>query len=275
MVNEDKNVKIFPQPERDEIESILIKIVREMQRSLDNLPDPKEYSSIILKEARSNITLATVLLLSLSFGLGPKDKLDPKEFRKRFGQESSFEPYQITAAFDRAKKEGAYTEVERHKKIRHPGRPKSSDNMSNNRGSGRPARTFQVSKGLVKLRKIISIEDANKLIHDRLNQEGILQEYYKFLILTFYYALRKEGSSEGILFKGIKTAFPNYMKNVMGYNEKIDINPSSWKSLVNDVFLRYDEKHFESLVAPRLANFLTENQLDYHSFFLKILPKLQ
>lgn len=274
MSHKDKNTNIFLHIDRVEIEVILIKVVREMQRSLDNLPDPKIYAPALLIEARSDITLATILLLSLSFGLGLDEKLDPKRFRERIANEASFKPYQITSAFRMAANEGAYRKDEEHEKPKLPGRPKASDNASYHRIGGRPPQAYQISKGLLKLRRIMSTEDTNKLIHDRLNREGILQEYYKFLILTLYYALKKEGSSEGILFKGIKTVFPNYMKNVMGYNEKIDINPSNWKSFVNNVFLRYDEKQFES-VAPRLANFLTENQLDYYSFFIKILPKIQ
>jgi len=273
MSRKDKNINIFSHTDRDEIELILIKIVREMQRSLDNLPNPKKYSPILLAEARSNITQATILLLSLSFSLGPDEKLDPKWFRKRIALEDS-KPYQVTSAFQRAVKEGAYTKVEEYKRHKLPGRPKASDNISYRRTGGRPPNTYQISKGLLKLKKIMSTKDTNKIIHDRLKQEGILQEYYRFLILILYHSLKKEGSTEGVLFREIKTVFPNYLKNVIGKDEKIDINLSSWKSFTSDVFLKYDEGQFESFVVPKLVTFLVESQLDYCSYFLKVLPKL-
>jgi uncharacterized membrane protein YjjP (DUF1212 family) len=44
----------------------------------------------------------------------------------------------------------------------------------------------------VRLKRFIANENATRYIQNRLRKIGILQEFFKFIILSFFHALRKE-----------------------------------------------------------------------------------
>jgi hypothetical protein len=269
VVKKTKNPFIFTESQRQEIEEILVKIVREIQRTLDNLPDPKEYSDNILKDLKSGTKMAAVHLIMSSLNLKPDDEISSKEARKRLPQGigMSIKPYHVTKAFGIAEKEGYFIKVKGSKKIRHPGRHRSNENIEHGRGGGRPSQSYQITEGFTKLKKFMSKTASNQLIHTKLKEEGIIQEYYKFLLLSFYYIIRMEDKTKGKTSDLARLIIPHY-------SDKVNINDTlpDWEAYVSNIFLRWNETEFD-LVASRIASSLAENPLDC-LYLLKILRKL-
>lgn len=108
---------------------------------------------------------------------------------------------------------------------------------------------------------------SNQLIHNKLKEEGIIQEYYKFQFLSIYHLLRTEGNTKGKIFDLARIMIPHY-------KDKTNINDSlpDWEAYVYNVFLRWNETEFNS-IASILASSLAEKPLDY-LYLVRILRKL-
>src|SRR5215212_7092737 len=96
MANNSKNLYKFTEEQRKEIEEILIRIVRQIQKSLDKYPSPKQYASKVLKDFESNITLAVTYLMLISMNIDPGKKVSPKELRKKLPEEIRLNPRQLS-----------------------------------------------------------------------------------------------------------------------------------------------------------------------------------
>jgi hypothetical protein len=266
MADNSKNLYKFTEEEREEIEDILVRIVKEIQKSLDKHSNPKEYAKKVLKDFESNITIVATCLMLISINMKDDEKFSPKELRKRLPDEMQIKPRQLTEALYRAKKEGYLSKVERSKQVKRPGRHKASENISYTRGGGRPS-SYEITEGLAKLKKFMSKSQANKLIHNRLKKSGIIQEYYKNIILTGYYAMRAEDKTKGKLFEFLQTAAP-YYGPLMAESTFF----SSWDNYMAIIF-SLDETQLD-LFAGEVASILVEkNLLEVFIYFLKALPK--
>jgi hypothetical protein len=173
----------------------------------------------------------------------------------------------MTRAFEIAEKEGYFSKIQGSKEIKRPGRHGRNENILHGRGGGRPSQSYQLAEGLIKLRKFMSKTASNQLIHNKLKEEGIIQEYYKFQFLSIYHLLRTEGNTKGKIFDLARIMIPHY-------KDKTNINVSlpDWEKYVYNVFLRWNESEF-NLVASKLASSLAEKPLDY-LYLVKILRKL-
>lgn len=266
VANNSKNLYKFTEEEREEIEDILVRIVREIQKSLDKHPNPKKYAKKILKNFESNITTTVIYLMLVSMNMEPNKKISPKELRKRLPEKMQLNPRQLTEALYRAKKEGYYRNAQKSKEIKRPGRHKASENISYTKGGGRDS-NYEITEGLAKLRKFMSNSQANKLIHNRLKKSGIIQEYYKFILLSWCYSMREEGKTEGKLFEITKTAAP-YYSPIMAESSFF----SSWDDFI-DIIVSMDEKQL-NLFAEEAASIMVEkNPLDSFIYLHKAMPK--
>lgn len=154
MVKKRKNIFIFTESQRQEIEEILVKIVREIQRSLDDLRDPKKYSGKLSKDLKSKTKMAALQLMMSSLSIKHEDKHSPKEEKKRLPQEVSIKSYQMTRAFEMAEKEGYFSKIQGSKEIKRPGRHRRNENILHGRGGGRPSQSYQLAEGPYQIEEI-------------------------------------------------------------------------------------------------------------------------
>jgi hypothetical protein len=256
-----KNHAQLTESENERIESILVKITKEIQRSLDKYHNPKKYAERVIRA--SNVTRAAVSLMLSSISVKEDQRLTPKQIKEKLPQNIKVNSRQLNEALKRGIKEGFFDKVEGLPK--HPGRHKASENIFYTREGGRPS-YYAITEGLVELKELMSPSEATRLIHSRLRKDGIIQEYYKVLLLAGFYAMRKEGKTNGKIFELAKSTAPFYISRI----SKDDF--SSGDDYVNWI-LSVDDQQL-GLIAEQLANIMAEhNPFDYFVYFLRILPK--
>jgi hypothetical protein len=261
-----KNHAQLADKETERIEHILIKVVRELQKSLDKYRNHhKELATKAIRGYNSDVTRAAIFLNLFSLTLKPDQKLTPGQIREKLPDNIRVNPRQLTEALKRSQKEGFFANVKGHSKDKRPGRPKASDNILYKRKGG-PRSYYIISEGFGELKKLMSDSKATQLIHDRLKEEGIIQEYYKSFLLAGYYAIRKESETKGKMFEDFKASAPFYISQVS------EDDFSSWDNYVNQIRSK-DDKELDS-IAESIAYLMAEyNPFDYFMYLLQILPK--
>lgn len=196
MVKKSKKVNIFPEAE---IEDTLLNLVKEMQRFLDKHPSPKEFAGKLLSTTKSDSAIAGQIQKRHSLDMEPYQTISPQELWKILPQEMQdkrsskyLKPDQRTYILHQLQQGGYYEPQKKSKNIKYPGRPKSAGIHSaiKERG-GRPS-DYTIKPEIIKLKRFIANENAIQYIQNRLKNIDILQEFIKFIILSFFYALRKE-----------------------------------------------------------------------------------
>jgi hypothetical protein len=257
--------RISSKDEKEEIEDIIAKIVKEFQKSLHKYPNPKKYADKVLKQLKSRVTRAAIFLMLTTMSLKPEEIYSPKELAKRLPKEMRLTPVQLNGVLTKLMKEGFFVKEKKDRGKKHPGRHKSGENILYKRGGGRPS-YYVVTEGHDKLRNFMSDSEASQIVHDCLKKNGIIQEYYKYVILAIFYAMRKEGNSKGLLFEQIKSSSPYAISGIT------ESDFSSWDSY-SKLILSLDETQLDAL-AERAAILITENNpFDYFIYLLMILPK--
>jgi hypothetical protein len=263
VVKKAKNPTQLTDEERERIEYILVKIVREIQKSLDKYRSHKQLATKAIRGYNSDVTRAAIFLNLFSLTLKPDQKLTPGQIREKFPENTRVNPRQLTEALRKAQNEGFFANVKGQDK--RPGRPKAKENISYKRKGG-PYSYYVITEGLEELKKLMSDSKATQLIHRRLKEEGIIQEYYKFLLLAGFYAIKKENETKGKIFEVFKASASFYISQI----SKDDF--SSWDNYVN-IIRSKDDKELD-LLAERLAYLMAEcNPFDNFMYYLQILPK--
>ena len=121
--------------------------------------------------------------------LKPEQIYSPKELAKRLPKEIRLTPVQLNEALTKLTKEGFIIKVQKDRGKKRPGRHKSGENTLYKRGGGRPS-YYVLTEGHAKLRKFMSDSEASQIIHDCLKRNGIIQEYYKYVMLAIFYAIQ-------------------------------------------------------------------------------------
>lgn len=264
MEKKTKNHAQLEDEEVERIQHILVKIVRKIQKSLDKYRSPKELARKAIRGYNSDVTRTAILSL-FSLNLEPDMKLSPEQFSEKLPESIRVNPRQRTEALKKVQNEGFFANVRGGPKDKRPGRPKASQNISYNRKGG-PHSYYVITEGLGELKKLMSDSEATQLIHDRLKKEGIIQEYYKFLLLAGFYAMRKESESKGKIFEVFKASAPSYISHIS------EDDFSLWDDYVNWIRSRNDKEL--DLIAEKLAYLMAEyNPFDYFMYLLQILPK--
>ena len=263
MVKNAKNPTQLTDEERDSVEHILVKIVKEIQKSLDRYHSHKELAIKAIRGYNSDVTRAAIFLNLFSLTLKPDQKLKPEQIREKFPENARVNPRQLTEALKKAQNEGFFANVKGQDK--RPGRPKKEENIISKRKGG-PHSYYVITEGLKELKKLMSDSKATQLIHHRLKEEGIIQEYYKFLLLAGFYAIKEENETKGKIFEVFKASASFYINQI----SKDDF--SSWDNYVK-IIRSKDDKELD-LSAERLAYSMAEyNPFDYFVYYLQILPK--
>jgi hypothetical protein len=192
-----KNINKFTEEEREEVEDILVRIVKGIQKFLDKHNNPKEHAIKILRNSESKTMIASAFLVLFSTQMESDEKANSKKLRENIPEEFRPKPNLMNDSLDKVLEEGYLTPTTAIKEIKHPGRPITGENDSYGRGGGRPSSTYQITEDLAKLKQYIFNPEAGKIIHDRLVKSGLIQGYFKFMILTFCYAMREKSKSAG------------------------------------------------------------------------------
>jgi hypothetical protein len=165
----------------------------------------------------------------------------------------------------KSQKEGFFANVKGQSTDKRPGRPKARENILHKRKGG-PHSYYIITESLDELKKLMSDSKATQLIHHRLKEEGIIQEYYKFLLLACFHAIKKESEPKGKMFEALKATAPFYISQIS------EDDFSSWDNYVNHIRSK-DDKELDSL-AEKYAYLMAEyNPFDYFMYLLQILPK--
>ena len=234
MVKKSKKVNIFSEAERIEIDEILLNLVREMQNFLDRQSNPKEFAEKLLSASKSDSAIAGQIQKRYSLDMEPYQTISPQELCKILPQEmldkSSYryvKPVQRTYILNQLRQGGYYEPQPKSKNIRYPGRPKSTGVLfSSKERGGRPSE-YTITREVIKLRRFIANENATQYIQKRLKNIGILQEFFKFIMLAFFYALRKDElnrkGKKGIMYESLILLLPFF--SLSKY-----INSANWKA---------------------------------------------
>jgi hypothetical protein len=258
-----KNRAQLPENKNEGIESILIKITKEIQKSLDKYHNPKKYAEKTLRVYDSNVIRAANLLMLCSLSIDTGEKLTPKQIKNKLPQGFKVNSRQLNEALKKVKKEGFFDKVEGLPK--HRGKHKASENIFYEREGGRPS-YYAITEGLTELKKIMSYSQAAQLVHNRLRKDGIIQEYYKLLLLAGFYAMKIEGKANGKIFEDVKLSAPLYISQIS------EDDFSLWEKYVN-LILSKDDNELD-LMAWQLASMMAENNpFDSFIYLLKVLPK--
>jgi hypothetical protein len=246
-------------------ESILVKMTKEIQKTLDKNSDPKKFAEKALKSYDSVITRATNYLMLSSLSINAGIRLSPKQIKEMLPDNIKINSGQLTRVLKKLEREGIFTGIERS--LKHRGRHRANENIFYNRDGGRPS-YYTLTEGLEELRKIMSYSSAAQLVHDRLKREGIIQEYYKFYLLAGFYAMRIEGKGNGKLFEDVKSTASSYISQIS------EGDFSFWESYV-DLILSKNENEL-NLLAERMVECMAENNpFNYFVYLLKILQEWQ
>jgi hypothetical protein len=265
VVQKAKNHVQLTDEESVRIEHILVKIVREIQRSLDKYRSHKELATKAIRGYNSDVTRTAIFLNLFSLTLKPNQKLTPEQIKEKLPENTRVNSRQLTEALRKSQKEGFFGNVKGQSTDKRPGRPKASEDILHKRKGG-PHSYYIITEGLEELKKLMSDSKAAQLIHYRLKEEGIIQEYYKFLLLAVYYTIKKESETKGKMFETLKTTAPFYISQIS------EVDFSSWDNYVNLIRSK-DDKELDS-IAERYAYLMAEyNPFDYFMYLLQILPK--
>jgi hypothetical protein len=261
VVKKSKKVNIFPEAE---IEDTLLNLVKEMQRFLDKHPSPKEFAGKLLSTTKSDSAIDGQIQKRHSLDMEPYQTISPQELWKILPQEMQdkrsskyLKPDQRTYILHQLQQGGYYEPQKKSKNIKYPGRPKSAGIPSaiKERG-GRPS-VFTITPDILRLKKFISNENACQYIHNRLKSIGILQEFFNFILLSFFHALRKkhnEGKKE--------TLVDSLIPLLPFFSIAKDINLSNWNE---DQILSKDETQLTKL-AQEISCIAAENPLTFLLF---------
>jgi hypothetical protein len=266
-----KNINKFTEEEREEVEDILVRIVREIQKFLDKHNNPKEHAVKILRNSESKTMIASAFLVLCSLQMESDDNANSKKLREKIPEEFRPRSNLMNDALNNVSEEGYFTRGKGEKEIKHPGRPMRGENVSYGRGGGRPSSTYQITEDLEKLKKLIFSPEAGKLIHDRLVKSGLIQEYFKFMILTFCYAMREKSKSAGNSPELFKEIAP-YISSIFAENDFFN----GWNDFVT-LLSSIDESGLDPL-ANQFVLFVIEqkpldNLLANLAYLLKALPR--
>jgi hypothetical protein len=258
-----KNYAQLDYEKTERIQHILVKIVREIQKSLDKYRNPKELALKAMRGYNSDVTMAAIFLTSFSLSIKTDQKLTPEQISEKLPKSIVLNPRQRTEALRKVQKEGFLDNVKGQPTDKRRGRPKADEHISYNRKGG-PHSYYVITEGLEELKKLMSDSNATQLIHDRLKKEGIIQEYYKLLIIAFFYAIKKENKTKGKLFELVKASTPFYISQIS------EDDFSDWDNFVN--LLRSKDDEELNLLADKYAyNMAERSPFDYFAYLLKIV----
>jgi hypothetical protein len=260
-----KKVYILTDEDRAEIEKILLNLVREMQQFLDKHHDPKKFAEKLLSAFGSNIAIAGQIQKRYSLGMESGQQVSPQYLWKILPQEMQdtkshkyLKPHQRTGILHQLQMGGYYEPVQPSKKVKHPGRPKSEGIVSSDKERGGRPSKYTITLDIIKLKRFIANEKANQYIHNRLNSIGIFQEFFKFLMLSFFHALKKEHNRK----EKKETMVDSLVLLLPFFNLSKRANLTNWNV---DQFLSMDEKQLDML-AQEISYTATEHPLSYLIF---------
>jgi hypothetical protein len=121
---------------------------------------------------------------------------------------------------------------------------------------------YRITEHVVKLQKFLSNSAAQGYIHSRLKEHGLSQQFFKFLILSFMYALRNEIYYSKML---------ELLKIVPLFREVVK-DESSWKEFLDGI-LSLDETQMNS-EAEKSSLYLAENPI-IHIYSLNALSNIR
>jgi hypothetical protein len=147
------------------------------------------------------------------------------------------------------------------REIGRPGRPRSDKNITYTRG-GRPPVMYRITEQVIKLQKYLSNSTAQAYIHSSLKKYELSQKLFKFLILSFMYALRNE-----IVYAQMLES----INNIPQIRELVE-NESSWKEFLNSI-KSLDETQMNS-EAEISSVYLAENPI-IHIYSLNAISNIK
>jgi len=193
MARMEKKFYIFNDQQWAELHRIVTDLAIEIQWFLDKYSNPKEFAKRYA-EILEPKSVAFYFLIEFSFNMKRDSPTSLKELMKMLPEELQdvtggryVNEKQMWEALNVLQREGYY---EKSIEVRRPGRPKAYKNITDIRGR-RPA-MYRITEQVVKLQKFLSNSSAQAYIHSRLREHGLSQQFFKFLLLSFMYALRNE-----------------------------------------------------------------------------------
>jgi hypothetical protein len=190
-------------------------------------------------------------------------QVNPQDLRKILPQEMQdkgpeyLKPDQLTYILHQLRDGGYYNNPQESKEIKQPGRPKSVGILSSSKERGGRPSVFTITPDIIRLKKFIANENASKYIHNRLKSIGILQEFFNFILLSFFHALRKEHN------KGKKETLVDPLIPLLPFfSITKDVNLANWNE---DQILSKDETQLTKL-AQEISCIAAENPLTFLLF---------
>jgi hypothetical protein len=264
MARTEKKFYIFTDQQWAELHEIVTNLAIEIQRFLDEYSNPKEFAKQYV-EILEPKAIAFYFLIELSLNMKPDSPASLKELMKKLPEELQdrtgshyLNERQLREALNVLQKEGYYI---KSREIRRPGRPKSDKNILST-SRGRPPAMYRITEQVAKLQKFLSNSAAQAYIHSRLQKHGLSQQFFKFLILSFMYAVRNEIDY---------TKMFELLKIVPFFREVVK-DESSWKDFLNDI-LSSDESQMNSDAEKSSLN-LAENPI-IHIYSLNALSNVK
>lgn len=260
MARMEKKLYIFTDQQWAELHEIVTKLAIEIQRFLDEYSNPEEFAKRYVDVFEPKV-IASYLLFQLSLNMKPDSRASLKELLKKLPEELQdktggryLNERDMREALSVLQEEGYYMNF---REIGRPGRPRSDKNITYTRG-GRPPVMYRITEQVIKLQKYLSNSTAQAYIHSSLKKYELSQKLFKFLILSFLYALRNEIVYAQML-ESIKI-IPQ-IRELVG-------NESSWKEFLNNI-KSLDETQMNS-EAEKSSVYLAENPIIHIYFQYKI-----
>jgi hypothetical protein len=260
MARMEKKLYIFTDQQWAELHEIVTDLAIEIQKFLDEYSNPEEFAKQYV-EAFEPKTIASYFLFRLSLNMKPDSPASLKELMKKLPEELQdktggryLNERVIREALNILQKDGYYTDS---REIGRPGRPRSD---KNNSYRGRPPAMYRITEQVVKLQKFLSNSAAQAYIHSRLKKHELSQKLFKFLLLSFMYALRNEIFYAQLL---ELSKIPQF--RVVG-------DESSWRELLSSI-ISLDETQMNS-EAEKSSLYLAENPI-IHIYSLNVLSNVK
>jgi predicted transcriptional regulator len=230
---------------------------------------PKEYGEkVILKKVFSDKGLATTYLLFYSTS-NPSDKLViSSEINRNLKQvmqvqenpEDNSEIYldqrEMTEVLKALEKVGVYYHITDKKWIKRHNLPKRGRGKTDDDTGGRPS-AYKVTNQFENIIEVMKKPQACNRLRDILVNSGLAYQFEKFLVLSFFYALRKD---------------MNLLQKVGKLVQSVTNTTDNESFKIFDMILVLDDNQLEQL-ASNYAEFLIKNR-NYDGYFLATFLRL-
>ena len=200
-----------------------------------------------------------------SLDMEPYQTMSPQELWKMLPEEMQIKrspkylkPDQRTYILHQLQQGSYYEPQGKSKKIKYPGRPKSAGILPSSKELGGRPSDYKITSEVIKLKRFIANENATQYIQNRLKNVGILQEFFKFIILSFFYALRKGQNRK----EKNTTMYDSFMPLLPFFSMSKYINSAHWNP---DLILTNSEIQLTEL-AQEMSCIAVENPLIFLLF---------